>query len=122
MQIASGRQLADWLRCAFAVALTVCLLVWSVTPSFTHSASYLKGLSEQSQTIAEHGHSHGDEMDEYWTLHGHSHDVADHDHSSAILTLAYDTHFITGFQLPRALKPSLDNTDPIYLLERPPRV
>lgn len=35
--------------------------------------------------IEDHGHSHGLEIDLLWAMHGHQHDLADHDHNAAVL-------------------------------------
>jgi len=35
--------------------------------------------------IEDHGHSHGLEIDLLWAMHGHQHDLADHDHNTAVL-------------------------------------
>lgn len=122
MRIAPGRQLTEWIRHAFIAAIVLCVFAWSVAPSFTHSADYMRGLSERSQMLADHGHTHGDELNDYWSLHGHSHDAVDHDHSSAILILVADTPSLTRFRLPDALEPFVNEPDPIYRLDRPPRV
>ncbi len=122
MQIVSGRQLADWIRHAFIAMMVLCVFAWSVAPSFTHSANYLLSVSERSQIMGDHGHSHGEALDNYWALHGHSHDAVDHDHSSAILFLVAEAESVVRFRLPDALEPFLDKPDPIYRLDRPPRV
>ena len=68
-----------------AAALCFALLLWSVPPFANHTPSVIETVQEHLERIAEHGHSHGFEEDLFWTMHGHSHDGADHDHSQVIL-------------------------------------
>ena len=72
-------------RQAMALLLCLALVVWSVMPASTHTPAVLETIQDHLQMIADHGHSHGFEEDLYWAMHGHSHDVADHDHSQAFL-------------------------------------
>ena len=62
------------------------LVVWSVAPSATHAPKVLQTINDHLEMIADHGHSHGFEEDLFWALHGHSHDVVDHDHSQVVLS------------------------------------
>jgi hypothetical protein len=73
----------------FACLLCAALLIWSVTPSFTHAPKVFETIQDHLEMVADHGHSHGLEEDLYWVMHGHSHDVADHDHSLAFLLSGY---------------------------------
>lgn len=71
--------------------------------------------------VVEHGHSHSPAMDLLWALHGHSHDVADHDHSPAIpplpptVTLVRDPVALVTAGVPEPGPPTA------YRIERPPR-
>lgn len=122
MQIALGRNCRGWIGRTLGALLCLSLLVWSLAPSFTHTASFFQDISERSEIIAEHGHAHDDVLDNYWAAHGHSHDAADHDHSSAILIRNADARPKDRPPLPRALEPVRNTLNPIYTLERPPQV
>ena len=73
----------------FACLLCVSFLVWSITPSLNHSPKVIETIQDHLEMVADHGHSHGFEEDLSWALHGHSHDLADHDHSQAFLVTGY---------------------------------
>ena len=73
-------------RRLFAVLTCTALVVWSVMPSFTHAPTLFETIQDHLEMVEDHGHSHGFEEDLYWAMHGHSHDVADHDHNQAFLT------------------------------------
>lgn len=67
-------------------ALCLSLVVWSVTPSFSHAPSVFETIQDHLEVVEDHGHSHGFEEDLFWAMHGHSHDVTDHDHNQAFLS------------------------------------
>lgn len=87
-------------RQAFAALLCLSLFVWSTTPAATHAPTVFETIQDHLAMAADHGHSQGFQEDLYWAMHGHSHDVADHYHSQALLALgnlgAYRNWF--GFQ------------------------
>ncbi len=66
-------------------ALFLALVVWSVTPSFSHAPAIIETIQDHVEMVEDHGHSHGFEKDLFWAMHGHSHDVADHDHKQPFL-------------------------------------
>ncbi|MCP9481332.1 hypothetical protein NNA36_05105 [Shimia sp. CNT1-13L.2] len=107
------------IRALFAALLCLCLVVWGAAPSFSHD---LAGGVIVAEMESDHGHSHGEALDAYWAFHGHSHDVVDHDHSSAVLVMAraeVDTQRPSRHDvLPNGESPP----SPVFLLERPPRV
>jgi len=72
-------------RRLFAVLTCVALVVWSVTPSFTHAPAVFETIQDHMEMVENHGHSHGFVEDLHWAMHGHSHDAADHDHNQAFL-------------------------------------
>ncbi|GLO72715.1 hypothetical protein MACH17_42320 [Phaeobacter inhibens] len=80
------RAIAAYGRIAFATLLCLSLTVWSVVPTATHTPAVFETIQDHLEMIADHGHSHGFEEDLYWAMHGHSHDVADHDHNQAFLS------------------------------------
>ena len=77
----------DIFRRLYALLTCVALVVWSVVPSFTHAPKVFETIQDHLEMVEDHGHSHGFEEDLYWAMHGHSHDVADHDHNQAFLTI-----------------------------------
>ncbi|MEM9629762.1 MAG: hypothetical protein AAGA50_00455 [Pseudomonadota bacterium] len=105
------------------LAALVCLsiAVWTVSPTVAHAPKFLETVQDQLQMIEDHGHSHGEEIDILWAMHGHQHDVADHDHHSVdLIRLAGGpaAHFGRDDWL---ITPSDGGPARIYLLERPPR-
>lgn len=72
--------------------------------------------------IASHGHSHGFEEDLIWSMHGHSHDVADHDHSQAVLTQARPDATAVETSTTWHGRALAYWSAPLFLLERPPGV
>ena len=78
-------------RTAWSALLCLALVVWSIAPATHHAPSVFDVIADHRAIIAEHGHTHGFDEDLAWALHGHSHHVADHYHSSAVLALAATT-------------------------------
>ncbi|CTQ53695.1 hypothetical protein LP7551_02220 [Roseibium album] len=71
--------------------------------------------------IDDHGHSHGLNVDILWAMHGHQHDLADHDHNAAVLAIS--TRKLND-EFKRELWPlSPNNVTSIIIFppERPPR-
>ena len=105
-----------------AALLCAALLIWSLTPAFSHAPLIFETIQDHAEMIAEHGHSHGLEEDLAWAMHGHGHDTADHDHSQAILIagrISQPFHGYWDLQRP-------DTSDagpwPVHRIERPPRI
>jgi len=115
------KQLRTFGRSALAALLCLSLAVWSVAPSASHIPSVFEVVADHAEMIAEHGHSHGLEEDLYWAIHGHSHEVADHDHSQAMLVLGASSHPSSGYRDSFRLRPSSGGPHRVYLIERPPR-
>jgi hypothetical protein len=82
---AVGRMAA---RHALTGLLCLALMVWSVLPSVGHAPAVFDTVRDHLEMIADHGHSHGFSEDLFAALHGHSHDVGDHDHGQALLVMA----------------------------------
>ncbi|MEX1236075.1 MAG: hypothetical protein WEB56_13915 [Roseovarius sp.] len=106
---------------ALAALLCLSLTVWSIAPNANHAPLVFEVVADHAEMIADHGHSHGLEEDLYWALHGHSHDVADHDHSQALLALGAGTHPSWGYRDNFRLRPSSSGPHRVYMIERPPR-
>ena len=121
MQATPMERMRSQARRIFVGLLCLSLVVWSVAPSATHAPKVLQTINDHLELIADHGHSHGFEEDLFWALHGHSHDVADHDHSQIVLSAGIG---VGGFYVAkdkwrlRALR-----GDPFrdFRIERPPR-
>lgn len=122
MQLEPGKDIRNWTRRVFVSLMALSLLVWSLAPSFSHQTDFLLTEARAEAVHDDHGHSHGDSVDRYWSWHGHSHDVADHDHSSAILIRNGSALPVTEYRLAGVLDPFVDPPNPVYRLERPPRV
>ncbi len=68
------------------MALAVGMILSANSRSITHDFTELaKIVSEHHAEIEEHGHAHEDIVDLMHAYHGHSHEVADHDHNLAFL-------------------------------------
>jgi hypothetical protein len=63
-------------------------VIWSILPNLSHVPRIAETLQDHAQMTADHGHSHGLQEDLLWAMHGHSHDVVDHDHSLALVVAA----------------------------------
>lgn len=104
---------------AFAVVLS--FAVWSVSPNTAHVPTVLETIEEHLEMVEEHGHSHGFEEDLLWALHGHAHDVTDHDHSSLNLVFAKADLFNADADDWHVSLP--DNKASLsYRIKRPPKV
>ena len=115
------RQAYEHIRKTGIAFLCLSLIVWSVMPSFTHAPSVFETIQDHMTMVEEHGHSHGFEEDLYWALHGHSHDVVDHDHNQVLLLTGTSSVLKVDFRenwqgLISTLSPSRQ-----FLIERPPR-
>ena len=102
--------------------MCVSLALWSVLPSFSHTPSLIETVQNHAEMIEDHGHSHGLEEDLIWAIHGHSHDVVDHDHGQAFLFAEYApvssfTESDTWRMPPESKGPSRQ-----FPIDRPPRV
>ena len=115
------RSLATFGRQAFAALLCLSLVVWSVMPAATHAPAVFETIQDHLEMIADHGHSHGFEEDLYWAMHGHSHDVADHDHSQALLVLGDRSHPTSAYRDAWRLKASPGGGHHTFRIDRPPR-
>lgn len=105
--------------CAALLCLTIA--IWCVAPPPLHQPVTTESLLQQADMIADHGHTHGPEENLYHVLHGHSHDVAEHDHSSAIMpSLDMARLTINPIALVRREFPS-ENPWHVFRIERPPR-
>ncbi|WP_296424778.1 hypothetical protein [Yoonia sp.] len=109
-------------KMAFAALLYLSLVVWTVMPAATHApAAFVGTIQTHIQMIAYHGHSHGVEEDLSWAMHGHNHDAADHDHSTAFLAFSTGSQPFFTDKDARRLRPSRQGPHPNFRIERPPR-
>ena len=108
-------------RQVLAAVICLSVAVWSVLPTTNHVPTVLETLDEHAQMIASHGHSHGLAEDLVWALHGHSHDVMDHDHSQAVLTAAHDDGAMEHGADKRRFHPAPDMPSHAFRIDRPPR-
>ena len=115
------RPLQTFGRSALAALICLSLVVWSIALSASHTPSVFDVVADHAEMIVEHGHSHGLEEDLYWALHGHSHDVADHDHSQALLAFGTGSHPTSDYRDSFRLRPSSGGPHRVYLIDRPPR-
>ena len=116
------KPLAAYERHAFAAVLCLSLVVWSVMPSLTHAPTVFQTIQDHLAMIEDHNHSHGFEEDLYWAMHGHNHDVVDHDHSQAFLMPNPETGPSTTFSEPWLRIASTNGPTRQFRIDRPPRV
>jgi hypothetical protein len=108
-------------RRLFAVLTCVALVVWSVTPSFTHAPAVFETVQDHLEMVENHGHSHGFAEDLHWAMHGHSHDAADHDHNQAFLMPSQGDKPSFEFNDHRVLRASNNGVYWKFRIDRPPR-
>jgi len=108
-------------RKAVTTLLCLSLIVWTITPVPTHTPTILETIQDHIEMVAEHGHSHGFEEDLFWAIHGHGHNVADHDHGQAFLALGGLSASLPVTQ--EAWRTGASPGDPghSFRIERPPR-
>lgn len=103
------------------VAALCCLLalLWALPSATVH----VPGPPSERQPIMvmEHGHAHSPAMDLLWAMHGHSHEVMDHDHSPAIPPLASTALPVREPVTVVADRVSEGGPATVYRIERPPR-
>lgn len=104
-----------------AALLCLSLVGWSILPSLSHVPRIAETLTEHTQMIAEHGHSHGFQEDLLWALHGHSHDAVDHDHSSVLAVTAAGGAIWPAARDAWRLRALQSGPHRIFRIERPPR-
>jgi len=110
------------IRQRLLAALTcIALAVWSVMPSFTHVPTVFETIQDHLEMVEDHGHSHGFEEDLYWAMHGHSHDVVDHDHNQAFLTPSRVSEPPSEFSDTWLRIASTDGPSRQFRIDRPPR-
>lgn len=131
MARAKGRDMAQariagkwtgWVQRGLAALLCLCFVCWSFLPVRSHIPDALAAIQDHGEIIESHGHSHGFEKDLAWALHGHSHDVADHDHSPVLLVRGA---FSEAPDIPEAAVSAAGPSwrpGPVFLNKRPPRV
>lgn len=112
----------DLMKRLFAMLTCVALVVWSVMPSFTHAPTVFETIQDHLEMVEAHGHSHGFEEDLYWAMHGHSHDVTDHDHNQAFLTPGRSSEPSTELSEPWMRIASTSGATRHFRIDRPPRV
>jgi hypothetical protein len=117
------RAIAGYLRGLLTIALAIGMLLSANSRSVTHDFTELaKIVAEHHAEIEEHGHAHEDIVDVMHAYHGHSHEIADHDHNIAFLPPrdAMSTPMPSGSSWAMANSALADRRD--YGLDRPPRV
>ena len=108
----------------FAMHLLLCLSValWSLNNATGHDPAQVAKQTSVQIEIEDHGHSHGDTIDLLWSLHGHAHDAADHDHNSALTPAPVAMTVRNMFRQHGALPDAAAAPPPSFGFERPPRV
>ncbi|WP_282048377.1 hypothetical protein [Sulfitobacter mediterraneus] len=105
----------------FAAMTCLTLVIWSVSPSFTHAPIVFETIQDHLEMVEDHGHSHGFEEDFQWAMHGHSHDVADHDHNQAFLSAGQRGEPVATFSEALLSMGSSSGPSRHFRIDRPPR-
>jgi len=112
---------SDIVRRLLALLTCLALVLWSFMPSFSHAPTVFETVQDHLEMVEDHGHSHGFEEDLYWAMHGHSHEVADHDHNQAFLTINRGSVPSSEFSETWLQTSSSDGPSPKFRIDRPPR-
>ena len=105
------------------IALAVGMMLSANSRSVTHDFTELvKIVAEHHAEIEEHGHSHEDIVDVMHAYHGHSHEIADHDHNIAFLPPREASGALLPTSTNWAVSDSAMPDRRDYGLDRPPRV
>ena len=117
------RRITGYLRGMLTITLAVAMILSANSRSVTHDFTELaKIVAEHHAEVEEHGHAHEDIVDVMHAYHGHSHEVADHDHNIAFLPprSAVNTHMPTRTSWAMSNSAMPDRRD--HGVDRPPRV
>jgi len=117
------RAITGYLKGLLTIVLAIGTLASANSRSVTHDFTELaKIVAEHHAEIEEHGHAHEDIVDLLHAYHGHSHEVADHDHNIAFLPPrdAMSTPMPTSASWAMAHSAMPDRG--YFGLDRPPRV
>jgi hypothetical protein len=101
--------------------LCLSLIGWSILPSLTHGPRIAETLHDHARMIADHGHSHGFQVDLGAALHSHSQDAIDHDHSPALAVAATSGGAWPAAQDAWRLREAQSGPNRVFRIERPPR-
>jgi hypothetical protein len=117
------RAITGYLRGLLTIALAVGMLLSANSRSVAHDFTELAQIvAEHHAEIEEHGHAHEDIIDVMHAYHGHSHEIADHDHNIALLP----PRDLSSSILPTSTTWTMVNSEMRdrrdYGLDRPPRV
>jgi hypothetical protein len=117
------RRITEYLRGLLTFALTVGMLLSANSRSVSHDFKELaKIVAEHHAEIQEHGHAHEDIVDVMHAYHGHSHEIADHDHNIAFLSPRDPSGSIMPTRKSWAMANSAMPDRRDFGLDRPPRV
>lgn len=108
-------------RRTFPALLCLAIVVWSVIPAVTHTPKVVQTIQDHLEMIGDHGHSHGFEEDLAWALHGHSHDVGDHDHSQVLLVTSEGSGALVSYRDRWRMQLSSRGSGRNFRIERPSR-
>lgn len=115
------KRVKDIGQSVFACLLCVSFLIWSIVPSINHTPTVLETIQDYLEMVEDHGHSHGFEEDLYWAMHGHSHDVVDHDHNQAFPTTGYKSVFAPASEESWRIILTAHRPFRQFRIDRPPR-
>ena len=115
-------QAQGYIKALGIAVLCFALLLWSAMPAFTHAPTIFETIDDHLEMVEDHGHSHGFEEDLYWAMHGHSHDVIDHDHNHVSLPADHHAEPEDAYSTPWMIWGTRDGPSRNFRIDRPPRV
>lgn len=117
------RRITGYLKGLLTIALAVGMILSANSRSVTHDVLELTEIvAEHQAEIEQHGHAHEDIVDLMHAYHGHSHEVADHDHNIAFLPPRDPSGSIVLTSTRWAIAHSAMAERRDFGLDRPPRV
>ena len=106
--------------------LTACLCLFTFAssniPTTTPTPEVIEKIQGHLETTVDHVHWHEFEIDPLRNIHGHGHDMMDHDHSQAFISVSGGTTHLISDRNKWRLNLSLGEGHNTFNIERPPRV
>ncbi|MDJ0994691.1 MAG: hypothetical protein QNI90_14030 [Dinoroseobacter sp.] len=105
---------------ATLVGLCLSFLVWSKTPSFTHSSIVFETIHKHLEMIAGRVYSRGFHEDIYWAMHVHTHEATDHDYGHVFLLAVHNSEPLMTLGEAKRRVASVNGPCKRFRIERPP--
>lgn len=117
------RQMTGYLKRLLVIALAVGMVLSANSRMAAHNVGEMMNIvDEHHAAIEDHGHAHDDITDLRHAYHGHTHDVIDHDHNTAVLLPRMSAEAFSPTSTRWALDHHAMSDRRHFDLDRPPRV